>query len=177
MKRQSIQKYAASAFLLPLAGFAVIQSAAQFSPAFADTHVNPVLAQANSAQTPAQGKRGERGEKMFQQLGLSSSQQAQITSIRNQSKTSSAGLRQQLKTAHQQLQSLLASSTDESAIRQAHQQLQSLEQQMHGQRFDTMLKVREVLTPAQRTKLAELHKQGGRGNHYRQAPPASGTAS
>lgn len=166
--------------LIPATGFAIINSAAHFSPAFADSlsSSTSILAQDAPAQAPTEKKEwGNRGQKMYQQLNLSADQQAQIKSIREQAKTSNQGLRQQLKTAREQLKTLLASNdASDSALRQAHQQLQPLTQQMSDQRFDTMLKIRNVLTPAQRTKLAELRKQGGH-RHHRQAPAAQGAAS
>jgi periplasmic protein CpxP/Spy len=182
MKSQSVIRYVASMLLIPATGFAIINSAAHFSPALADSlsSSTSILAQNAPTQTPAEKQeRGNRGEKMFQQLNLSADQQAQIKSIKAQAKTSNQALRQQLKTAREQLKALLASSdASDSALRQAHQQLQPLSQQMSDQRFDTMLKIRNVLTPAQRTKLAELRKQGGY-RHHRQdrAAKAKGTLS
>jgi periplasmic protein CpxP/Spy len=180
MKSQSVIKYVASMLLIPATGFVIINSAAHFSPAFADSlsSGNSILAQDAPVQAPAQKKEwGNKGEKMYQQLNLSADQQAQIKSIREQSKTSNQGLRQQLKTAHDQLKTLLTSSdASDDAIRQAHQQVQTLGQQMGEQRFDTMLKIRNVLTPAQRTKLAELRKQGGH-RHHRQDSAVKGGVS
>ncbi|MGA7932025.1 MAG: Spy/CpxP family protein refolding chaperone [Kovacikia sp.] len=180
MKSQSVMKFVASMLLIPATGFAIINSAAHFSPAFADSlsSSTSILAQDAPVQSPTEKKEwGNRGQKMYQQLNLSADQQAQIESIKEQAKTSNQGLRQQLKTAREQLKTLLASNdASDSALRQAHQQLQPLTQQMSDQRFDTMLKIRNVLTPAQRTKLAELRKQGGH-RHHRQAPAAQGAAS
>ncbi len=185
MKVQSVKKYAVSALLLPAVGLMIAHSVSKIRPAFADTLLSSTstLAQDAPAQAPAQKKEwGNRGEKMFQQLGLSADQQAQIKSIMEQSKTSNQGLRQQVKTAREQLEKLMTSGdTSDDAIRQAHQQLQPLMQQMGDQWFDTMLKIRNVLTPAQRTKFAELHKQGEEhgkwGHHDRKAPAANGGAS
>ncbi len=185
MKSQSVMKYVASMLLIPATGFAIINSAAHFSPAVADTlsSSNSIVAQNALAQAPTQKKEWEnKREKMFQKLNLSADQQAQIKSIMEQAKTSNQGLRQQVKTAREQLKTLMTSSdASDDAIRQAHQQVQTLGQQMGDQRFDTMLKIRNVLTPAQRTKFAELRKQGGEhhnwGHHGRQAPAANGGAS
>jgi periplasmic protein CpxP/Spy len=181
MKFQSVKKYAASALLLPVAGFAILQSAAHFSPAGAKTIATSksVLAQNALTQEPTQEKEGEnKREKMFQQLNLSVDQQAQIKSIMEQSKTSNQGLRQQVKAARDQLKTLMVSSdASDDAIRQAHQQVQTLGQQMGDQRFDSMLKVRAVLTPEQRTKLAELRKQDGDRHRDRQDPAANSAAS
>ncbi len=183
MKVKTVLRFVVSALLVPAAGFAIANSAIQLSPAFADTlsSSTSILAQNTPNQTPSPKKQWEnRGEKMFQQLNLTADQQAQIKSIREQSKTSSQGLRQQFKTAREQLKTLLASNdSSDNAIRQAHQQVQTLGQQMGNQRFESMLKIRSVLTPEQRIKLAELRKQGGHHHrqHNRQAPAASGTGA
>ena len=165
MKLPSFLKFTASALLVPTAGLAVLHSVSQLNSAQADTiSSHTIVSQATT--TPAV-KKVNRGE-MFQQLNLSSEQQAQIKTIREQSKISNQGLRDQMKTAREQLKTLLASSdASEDSIRQAHQQVQSLGQQMGERRFDNMLQIRQVLTPAQRTKLAELHKAGAqnRRNH------------
>ncbi len=164
MKLSSLFKFTASALLVPTAGLAVLHSVSQFSPAQADTlSSTKIVAQATTPST----QKGERGNR-FQQLNLSTEQQAQIKTIREQSKTSNQGLRDQMKTAREQLKTLLASNNaSEDSIRQAHQQVQSLAQQMGDRRFDTMLQVRQVLTPEQRTKLAELQKAGAQNRHHR----------
>jgi periplasmic protein CpxP/Spy len=185
MKFQSIKKYAASLLLLPVAGFAIINTATHYSPAMADTlsTSNSILAQDAPASAPTEKKGwGNRGQKMFEQLNLSADQETQIKSIMEQAKTSNQGLREQVKTAREQLKTVMASSdASDDAIRQAHQQVQTLGQQVGEQRFETMLKIRSVLTPAQRTKFAELRKQG-RGHHKgghrdRQAPATNSEAS
>lgn len=185
MKSKSVMKYVASMLLIPVAGFTIVNTSAHFNPALADTlsASNGILAQDAPTQAPTEKKeRGNKGEKIFQQLNLSADQQAQIKSIMEQAKTSNQGLRQQVKTAREQLKTLMTSNdASDDAIRQAHQQVQTLGQQMGDQRFDTMLKIRNVLTPAQRTKFAELHKQGREhrkwGHHDRKAPAANGGAS
>ena len=180
MKFQILRKYSASALLLPVAGFAIFQTASQVSPAFANTLSTTANTIAQSAPTPTQTPKkqwAERSEKMFQELNLSADQQAQIKSIQEQSKTSNSGLREQVKTARENLKTLLASdSASDDAIRQAHQQVQTLSQQMGEQRFDSMLKVRSVLTPEQRTKMAELQKQH-RQNHRQKGAASPGANS
>jgi len=180
MKLQSFMKFAAATVLIPTAGFAIAQTASPLRAAFADAPNTPsALIAQTTPTTPSTGqkKRGNRGEKLFQQLNLSADQQAQITSIKEQSKTASQGLRQQMKTARTQYKTLL-SNNDASAdqLRQSHQQVQTLGQQLGEQRFDTMLKIRNVLTPEQRTKLTELRQQNRQNhkNHHRQARSEKG---
>ncbi len=104
----------------------------------------------------ALAKPGSRMDRMFDQLNLSTEQQQEINSIREQRKASSEGLRQQLRTAMEEMRSLQASNASESELRQHHQKIQQLHQQMGNQRFETALEIREILTPEQREKLAQL---------------------
>lgn len=113
----------------------------------------------------AQVKRGDKWgggremERLFQQLELSDEQSQQIEAIRNESETESEALRQQIQTNAREMRSLLASDVDTEQLQQQHQQLQDLRQQLGDRRFATMLEVRKVLTPEQRTEWAELTMQ------------------
>jgi periplasmic protein CpxP/Spy len=175
MKLQSFIRFAAVTILIPTAGFAIAQTASPLRAALAETSNAPstLIAQTATPTVPTVPKdRSNRGEKYFQQLNLSADQQSQIKSIKEQSKTASQGLREQMKTARTQYKTLL-SSNDASGdqLRQAHQQVQTLGQQLGEQRFETMLKIRNVLTPEQRTKLTELRQQNRQTykNHQQQA--------
>lgn len=111
---------------------------------------------------------GPRLDKMKQELGLSDAQVQQIKAIHESSKTQSQGLRDQIKAAHDQMQKLMVSGASEAQLRQQHQTLQNLMQQMGNQRFETQMKVRNVLTPAQQAKLAQLKEQRMEGRGDRQ---------
>lgn len=106
-------------------------------------------------------KQGMRGgiNKLVQQLDLTSEQSDQIKAISEQSETENQALFEQLQTNRQEMQSLLASNADPEQLRANHQNLQNLRQELGNNRFETMLKIREVLTPEQRTQMAELMSQ------------------
>ena len=74
-------------------------------------------------------------------------------------------MREELQQARDQMRSLMVADTNSDELRQQHQQIQTLHQQLGTQRFETMLQVREVLTPEQRSQMAELMQQhrGRRG--------------
>lgn len=117
-----------------------------------------------------QGKRmgrGDRMEKFLQQLELTPEQSQQIETIQEQSRTENETLWQEMQTNHEQMQSLLSSDASPEQLRQQHQQVQALRQQLGDNRFETMLEVREILTPEQRTQMAELMEQhrGQRGGY------------
>jgi periplasmic protein CpxP/Spy len=68
-------------------------------------------------------------------------------------------LRQQARTAREKLSTLMTGNASDGELRQQHEQMQRLMQQLSARRFDTMLKVRSILTPEQRAKSAEMKKQ------------------
>jgi periplasmic protein CpxP/Spy len=180
MKVRSILLLAATALVLPVGGAFVAYSGFVPGTAYAESPSDNllsdklnILAQATTPpnQTPdgpAEGKMRRRGmgEQWGKELNLTTEQQAQIKTIRDQERTASEGLRQQMKTAREQLGTLMAGNADDGQLRQQRQQVQQLAQQLGDRRFDTMLKIRSVLTPEQRTKAAELMKQNrGKGRH------------
>ena len=124
------------------------------------------------AQRAKRGKKGRRGagfQKMLEQLDLSNEQSEQIKAIKERAQANGEGLREQMRAEKQEMRSLLQSDTSNAVLTQQHQKLQNLRQQLGNNRFETMLQVREVLTPEQRSKMAELigQKSGRRGNQER----------
>ncbi|NJL87878.1 MAG: Spy/CpxP family protein refolding chaperone [Leptolyngbyaceae cyanobacterium SM1_1_3] len=106
----------------------------------------------------------QRGDRWLEQLDLTSEQSEQIAAIKEQAKTNSEGLRQQLQQQKEAMRSLMASDASADRLRQQHQQMQTLRAELGNQRFETMLAIRSVLTPAQRTQLATLTPEH-RGPH------------
>jgi periplasmic protein CpxP/Spy len=161
MKLRSLLLAGAAAVLVPVGGVVLTQSVlhtsaiAQSTPATGDN------------SEPARGDRGKRGwgKQWQEQLNLSADQKAQIKQIRDQAKSDSQGLRQQMRAAFEKQQSLMAGNASDDQIRQQHREVQALRQQAEERRFDTMLKIRQVLTPEQRTKAAQLMKEN-RGRHH-----------
>ncbi len=115
-----------------------------------------------------QGRRGGYGgmKNVLEQLDLTPEQSQKIDAIHEQFHSDNETLFQEMRTNHQELRSLLASDASPETLRQQHQKIQDLRQQLGTNRFETMLQVREVLTPEQRTQMAELMEQrrGRRGN-------------
>ena len=182
MKVRSVLMLAA-ALTLPVGGAFVARTGLLTDTAAnAASFDSSLLAQTTPSQAPQGTMRrgmGREGmeQKWAQELNLTSAQQSQIKAIRDQEKTGAESLRQQMKTAREQLKTLMAGNASDGQIRQQHQQVQQLGQQLSDHRFDTMLKIRSVLTPEQRTKAAELMKQHkgrhGWGNKGEGAKPGS----
>ncbi len=116
--------------------------------------------QPNDIQTVAQrGPHGDRAEKLIEQLDLSEEQAEQIRTIREEARAENEDLRTQVQQAREQMRSLLDSDASNAELEQQHERMQALHQQMGDRRFQTMLQIREVLTPEQQQQLAELMEQ------------------
>lgn len=128
-------------------------------------------------QGRGRGPGGDRGPDMDRtppmlrfadQLGLSDTQRSEIEAIHSQAQTDSEAMRTQVQAAREQMHSLMSSDASDAELRQRHDQMQALQQQMGDRRFETMLAIRNVLTPEQRAQMQELKesrmgRQGGDG--------------
>lgn len=159
MNRYLISTIAATLLISPLA--------VNTSPLNAETNR---IAESRSpvAQLAHGRRRGGYGgiQKLLGQLDLTPEQSQQIDAIQDQFHSDNETLFQEMRTNYQEMRSLLASDASQEQLRQQHQKLQDLRQQLGTNRFETMLQVREILTPEQRTQMAELMEQyrGRRGN-------------
>ncbi len=121
---------------------------------------------------------GRGGERWISELNLTADQQQQIEQIRQSSQGEFERLREQTRQAHEQMRQLMSSNASDSQLRNQHRQLQELNQQMSNLRFEQMLKIRAVLTEAQRRQLGENMQQrwdddengGGRGRGQGRGP-------
>lgn len=127
-----------------------------------EQEVNQIFAQRMNHE---RGDRGERMDKLLQQLDLSPEQSQQINTIREQSKITAEDIMQQMRSQYEQMKSLLASDADTEEIRAQYRENQQLHQQASNNRFETMLRIREVLTSEQRAEIAELMEQH-RGRNF-----------
>lgn len=103
--------------------------------------------------------RGNRMEKLLQQLDLTSEQSQQIEAIQEQLSSENEALWQQMEDNRQQMETLLSNNASNEELRQRYQQLQSLRQQLSDNRFENMLQVRDVLTPEQREQMTQIMEQ------------------
>jgi len=121
---------------------------------------------AHGAKRGRRGNRGQKMERMLQQLDLTPEQSQQIEIIKERSQTATEGLREEAQTQKDEMQALLASDATTEEIRGQHQEAQNLRQQLDSNRLETMLEIREILTPEQRAKMLELKesRQGRRSD-------------
>ncbi len=157
MKLRTISTLAALSLAIPLAGYA-IQSQAQDYRLY-ETNTTII------SQRPSE--RRQKIERMMQQLDLTPEQTQQINTIREQSRSEYEALKPEIRANQQQMQSLLASDASNRELRQQYQQMQRLYQQMGDRRFETMLQIREVLTPEQRAKMAQLRSDSPESRGFR----------
>ena len=116
--------------------------------------------QYSDAIAQQQGSKTHREkDNLFDKLNLSPEQKAKIESIRTQSKEQSTRQLEAFKKAEQELRTLMASNADSNQIRDKHNQIMTMKQQLENSQFETMLAIRDVLTPEQRTQLDQLMKQ------------------
>lgn len=115
-----------------------------------------------TAQRPAlDGERGRFSKvlRWLQEIDLSTEQSERIKAIREQSRQNMESRYQQMQEAKEQMRSLMAGNASREQLQQQHRQLQTLRQELGNQGFETMLDIREVLTPQQRAQMAELAQQ------------------
>lgn len=130
------------------------------------------IAQAGAGFEDGSGPRSERWE---QRLNLSPDQRQRINSIRSQNRDQMRSTSDALRQARKRLSDLLGSNASESEIRQQRQQVESLSQRLRDARFDSMLRVRSILTPQQRQELAQQMEQRREQRRGRRSGQGSGS--
>ncbi|MBE9185722.1 Spy/CpxP family protein refolding chaperone [Microcoleus sp. LEGE 07076] len=115
------------------------------------------------AETIAQNQRPNRaGGKeggMFEKLNLSADQKQKMQAVRDRYKDQISQRMQAVRQARQELQTMMSGTATASQIRDKNTQITALKKQLDDVRLESTLAMREILTPAQRTQLAELMKQ------------------
>jgi Spy/CpxP family protein refolding chaperone len=129
---------------------------------------NHLFSQAGTAvaQNPDRPQR----DRWMDRLNLTAEQKQKIQAIHNQYKDQISQQQQALRQQSQQLRDLMAGTASADQIRSKHQEIETLQPQLARSRFESMLAVREVLTPDQRRQFAEImqQKKGQRSNQGRQ---------
>ena len=131
----------------------------------------PVWAQPRPSARP-EGVERPRPERRFQdrplpglegiqRLNLTPEQRQQLAALRAKNLEDGRLIqdRQALKEATEQLRTLMAGDGSAAEIRRQHQIIQELRQRLAERRLETMLAVREILTPQQRQELESLRRE------------------
>ena len=116
---------------------------------------SPLIAQQPTEQPRMQGR-------WLQDLNLSPEQTEKIQAIRNRYKDPLSQERQAVQQAQQELRRLMVGNASADQVRQQYKQVETLRSQLMATRFNSLLEIRDVLTPEQRQKFADrLEKRGG----------------
>lgn len=127
--------------------------------AVAPTDRNPVFSQ-SLVQNPEQPRGHQRGQmRLMEELNLTSEQQERLQTIRLQYHNEIAQHQQELGQSAQDLGELMAGTASVNQLRTQHEQVQVISQQLEELRFESLLAMREVLTPQQRQRFATLMQQ------------------
>ncbi|BAQ63813.1 hypothetical protein GM3709_578 [Geminocystis sp. NIES-3709] len=146
-------------FLLPLVTLATIsfssnvmalETVKEDSLSF-DTSNPTILAQ--------MGQRGKDKGDMLEKLNLSTEQQQQMQSIRTKYQPQMETLKQQMRTEKDKLRQMMTNNDSQNNLRSQHSKITSLSQQMGDLRFQSMLEMREVLTPEQRQQWNQMMEE------------------
>ena len=130
--------------------------------AVAFANPNSFLPQTVAQNTENQTRPNPAKARLFQELNLSPEQTQQIEAIQNQYQNQISQRKQAVRQSRQELVDLMAGTASQSQIRQKYRQVETLKQQVSDLRFDSILAMREVLTPQQRRQFAERMENRGR---------------
>ncbi len=163
MNWRIISTVTAATLILPLSAFAL-----QNKPSVNHTQVEASVIAQRMDSGSFRERASERRQQLQRELNLTSEQSEKIREIHAQAKEDMQSLHNNLKEQKEEMRSLLASNANTNRLRQQHERIQVLKERFDDQRFETMLDVREVLTPEQRSQMAELMPQGGKrhGNRF-----------
>ncbi|MGG6270315.1 Spy/CpxP family protein refolding chaperone [Leptolyngbya sp. AN03gr2] len=112
------------------------------------------------AQAPSPRDRPGRGEMgLLRELNLSADQMSRIQQIRSRYRDQMKSDRDAARQAQQELRTLMAGSANDDQIREKFRQVKELRTKVADAQFNSMLEVRNVLTPEQRQRFAQRMEQ------------------
>ena len=144
----SIRRLSALAFLMLTLGSATAATAVP----------NPVEPQ-TIAQNQRPNRPGGKEGGMFDKLNLSADQKQKMQAVRDRYKDQVSQRMQAVRQARQELETMMAGTANASQMREKHRQIIGLRQQLEEVQFESTLAMREVLTPEQRSQLAQMMQQ------------------
>ena len=117
---------------------------------------NPVLLSQIFAQNSENQNYNRDKPRWIQELNLSQDQVDKIKEIRDRYQDQILERKQAYNQAIQELRSLISSTASKEIIRAKHQQVQSIKQQLEKLNFDSIMAIREILTPDQLRQFDDL---------------------
>ena len=144
----SIRRLSTVAFLMLTLGSATAATAVS----------NPVEPQ-TITQNQRPNRPGGKEGGMFDQLNLTADQKQKMQAVRDRYKDQVSQRMQAVRQARQELETMMAGTANASEMREKHRQIMGLRQQLEEVQFESTLAMREVLTPEQRSQLAQMMQQ------------------
>jgi periplasmic protein CpxP/Spy len=96
---------------------------------------------------------------LMEELNLGQEQQQKLRAIQYRYKNRIEGLQEGIHQSTQEFRSLMITNIDSGQIRNKYQEVQQLQQQLEDLRLESILEMREVLTPDQRSRFAQMMEQ------------------
>ncbi len=119
---------------------------------------SPVASPQTAPNQPPNRPAGKEGG-VFDQLNLSADQKQKIQAVRDKYKGQITQRMEAVRQARQELKTMMAGTASANQIRDKNTQITGLKKQLDDVQLESTLAMREILTPAQRTQLAQLMKQ------------------
>ena len=110
-------------------------------------------------QTTKLQKSQSTGESVFQQLNLTQEQADKIVGIRQQHQQKITQSLEKLRGLQEELNQMIITNNTDNQLRQKHGEVLQLRKELSELQFNTILKIREVLTPEQLQQWSKLMQQ------------------
>jgi len=101
------------------------------------------------------GMRGRRGQRFLETLNLNDEQKEKIKKIRKEKREQNRSKREDVKKKKGELRDAMKSDSDDKKLLSLFNAMQGAKSDLAKIGFETMLKIRSVLTPEQRKKFTE----------------------
>ncbi|PLS68939.1 MAG: hypothetical protein CV045_05025 [Cyanobacteria bacterium M5B4] len=108
----------------------------------------------------------DRKGRLISELNLSEQQQQQLEAIRQQFRPEVEKLKNKLDQLRQDMRQLNSSNASDQQLRAKFQEIQAVKNDLEELRFEQKLAMRQVLTPEQRVKMANLREGRPRANRF-----------
>ncbi|MDJ0519767.1 MAG: Spy/CpxP family protein refolding chaperone [Okeania sp. SIO2F4] len=117
-------------------------------------NVSEKISQTIQVQRP-----GRNQNRIFEQLNLTEEQTEKIIAIRQENQQEIRQSLQNLRNAQAELNTMITGKGNDNQLRKKHSEVLNLRQELAELQFNTLLKIREVLTPEQLQEWSKLMQQ------------------
>ncbi|WP_094670822.1 Spy/CpxP family protein refolding chaperone [Hydrocoleum sp. CS-953] len=111
------------------------------------------------SQTIQVQRPGRNQNRIFEQLNLSDEQTKKIIGIREENQQEIRQSLQNLRNVQEELNTMITGKGNDNQLRKKHSEVLQLRQELAELQFNTLLKIREVLTPQQLQQWSKLMQQ------------------